>query len=310
MALLSAAGKEPVHVRHDCVPGNRLQHALWREAIALVDEGVCTPEDVDTIVKRSFALRLAVLGPLENADLVGLELTRQVHEVVLPTLSRATAPSPSLLGRIATGDTGVAAGAGFYSGWTPVIVEALRDRLARHLSGSIAGAGGLTLGHRSRARSCGAQRARRQHGDQQPDPRRHHLGTRPATAIDTARTDRNNPADVAGGACGDVLDDPGPDRDRARAGSATAPCRCSTGRAGDRGWYRWLPQNLVLRAAVLAVIAWLLLVPAGLIFVALLAILPMTRTTMLLFNLLFGAVIGIVMTRPVVLAALADGRPR
>ena len=139
MALLSAAGKEPVHVRHDCVPGNRLQHALWREAIALVDEGVCTPEDVDTIVKRSFALRLAVLGPLENADLVGLELTRQIHEVVLPTLSRATAPSPSLLGRIARGDTGVAAGAGFYTGWTPTVVEALRDRLARHLRGSIAG---------------------------------------------------------------------------------------------------------------------------------------------------------------------------
>ena len=95
---------------------------------------------------------------------------------------------------------------------------------------------------------------------------------------------------------------------RARVGNGALPMLDWP--RGDRGWYRRLPQNIVRRAAVLAVIAWLLLVPAGLLLVALLAILPMTRTTMLVFNLLFGAVIGIVMTRPVVLAALADGRPR
>lgn len=101
--LLTRAGREPVHVRADTVPGNRLQHALWREAMALVDEGICAPADVDRIVKRSFGARLAVLGPLENADLVGLELTRQIHDVVLPTLSRATTPSPALTTRLAAG---------------------------------------------------------------------------------------------------------------------------------------------------------------------------------------------------------------
>jgi 3-hydroxybutyryl-CoA dehydrogenase len=70
MALHRAAGKQPAHVKKD-VPGfigNRLQHALWREAIALVEHGVCDAETVDAVIKASFGRRLPVLGPLENAD--------------------------------------------------------------------------------------------------------------------------------------------------------------------------------------------------------------------------------------------------
>lgn len=133
LSLLQSAGREPVHVRRDVVPGNRLQHALWREAMALVDEGVCAPEDVDRIVKRSFGARLAVLGPLENADLVGLELTRQIHDVVLPTLSRATTPTAGLKSRIAAGHQGISSGEGFYSHWDSQSIAALRARLAAHL---------------------------------------------------------------------------------------------------------------------------------------------------------------------------------
>ncbi len=133
LALLTAAGKEPVHVRRDVVPGNRLQHALWREAMALVEEGVCSPADVDHIIKRSFGARLAVLGPLENADLVGLELTRQIHEVVLPLLSRSTTPSPALTARLDAGHTGISSGEGFHEGWNEASVKSLRDRLAAHL---------------------------------------------------------------------------------------------------------------------------------------------------------------------------------
>ena len=130
MALLRAASKEPVHVRRDVVPGNRLQHALWREAMALVDEGICSPEDVDHIVKRSFGARLAVLGPLENADLVGLGLTEQIHRVVLPTLSRATAPAAGLSARIAAGES-------FYADAADRAV-AVKQRLAAHLRASFA----------------------------------------------------------------------------------------------------------------------------------------------------------------------------
>ncbi len=84
-ALLTTVGKTPVTVEKD-VPGfigNRLQHALWREAIALVADGVCDAKTVDTVVKASFGRRLAVLGPLENADLVGTDLTLAIHETVL-----------------------------------------------------------------------------------------------------------------------------------------------------------------------------------------------------------------------------------
>lgn len=74
--LLLSLGKSPVKVYRD-VPGfigNRLQHAMWREAISLVAQGVCDAETVDTVVKQSFGMRLPFLGPMENADLVGLTL--------------------------------------------------------------------------------------------------------------------------------------------------------------------------------------------------------------------------------------------
>jgi len=133
MAMLAGIGKDVVRVNKDCVPGNRMQAALWREAIALVEEGVCTPEDVDTIVKRSFGLRLSVLGPLENMDLIGLDLAADIHRVVLPTLSNATAPMPPLTDRLAKGETGGKSGSGFYRGWTEDRLNALRTRLADHL---------------------------------------------------------------------------------------------------------------------------------------------------------------------------------
>ena len=79
-----------MHVKKD-VPGfigNRLQHALWREAIALVEHGICDAETVDTVIKASFGRRLAVLGPLENADLVGTDLTLAIHQTVLPAIDQ------------------------------------------------------------------------------------------------------------------------------------------------------------------------------------------------------------------------------
>ncbi len=88
MELHEAAGKKPAHVKKD-VPGfigNRLQHALWREAISLVEHGICDAETVDAVVKASFGRRLAVLGPLENADQVGTDLTLAIHDIVLPAI--------------------------------------------------------------------------------------------------------------------------------------------------------------------------------------------------------------------------------
>lgn len=135
MDLLTAIGKKPVHVRKD-IPGfigNRLQHALWREAIALVEAGVCDAETVDTVVKAGFGRRLAVLGPLENADLVGTDLTLAVHETVLPDLDGRPGPSPLLRELVASGRLGMKTGAGFRD-WTVAEREEVRIRLADHLS--------------------------------------------------------------------------------------------------------------------------------------------------------------------------------
>ena len=134
MTLLRALGKTVVHVRKD-VPGfigNRLQHALWREAIALVQNGVCDAETVDTVVKAGFGRRLAVLGPLENADLVGTDLTLDIHRTVLPDLDRTPGPLPYLKALVAAGRLGFKSGEGFRR-WTPEEQAAIRARVTAHL---------------------------------------------------------------------------------------------------------------------------------------------------------------------------------
>lgn len=150
MALLADAGKTPVHVKKD-VPGfvgNRLQHALWREAIALVAEGICDAQTVDTVVKASFGRRLAVLGPLENADLVGTDLTLAIHETIIPDLSRDAGPSPYLRDLVAAGRLGMKSGEGFRR-WSPQEADALRAALMQHLKAADARA---DAGHHAAAR--------------------------------------------------------------------------------------------------------------------------------------------------------------
>src|SRR5262245_20195390 len=134
MELHSAAGKKPAHVKKD-VPGfigNRLQHALWREAIALVEHGICDAETVDTVIKASFGRRLAVLGPLENADLVGTDLTLAIHNTVLPDIERRPGPSPYLETLVAEGRLGFKSGEGFRR-WNAQDQAALRARVLQHL---------------------------------------------------------------------------------------------------------------------------------------------------------------------------------
>ncbi len=130
LELHRRAGKTAVHVRRD-VPGfigNRLQHALWREAIALVEQGVCDAETVDTVVKASFGRRLGVLGPLENADLVGTDLTLAIHRTVLPAIDGRPAASPFLEALVSAGRLGMKSGEGFRR-WTPEQQAELRRRV-------------------------------------------------------------------------------------------------------------------------------------------------------------------------------------
>ena len=134
MALHKAIGKTPAHVKKD-VPGfigNRLQHALWREAISLVENGICDARTVDTVIKASFGRRIAVLGPLENADLVGTDLTLAIHNTVLPAIDSRPGPSPYLEGLVKSGKLGMKSGEGFRT-WTAGEQAELRAKVVQHL---------------------------------------------------------------------------------------------------------------------------------------------------------------------------------
>jgi 3-hydroxybutyryl-CoA dehydrogenase len=134
MRLHEAAGKKPAHVKKD-VPGfigNRLQHALWREAISLVEHGICDAQTVDAVVKASFGRRLPVLGPLENADLVGTDLTLAIHNIVLPAIDGRPEPSPYLQKLVADKKLGFKSGEGFRK-WSPEEQAALRTKVMQHL---------------------------------------------------------------------------------------------------------------------------------------------------------------------------------
>jgi 3-hydroxybutyryl-CoA dehydrogenase len=135
IALLASVGKEAVHVRRD-VPGfvgNRLQHALWREAFALVADGVCDADTVDRVVKASFGRRLAVMGPMETADYVGLDLTLDIHEQIISDLDRTPGPSPRLRELVEQGHLGMKTGQGFRR-WSAGAPAEARETLLRHLT--------------------------------------------------------------------------------------------------------------------------------------------------------------------------------
>jgi 3-hydroxybutyryl-CoA dehydrogenase len=134
LSLLARAGKTPVRVEQD-VPGfigNRLQHALWREAIYLVERGICDAAAVDAVVRSSFGRRLSVLGPMANADLVGTDLTLDIHRTVLADLDNRPGPSPLLEALVAEGKLGMKSGEGFRR-WTAEEAAETRARLATHL---------------------------------------------------------------------------------------------------------------------------------------------------------------------------------
>jgi 3-hydroxybutyryl-CoA dehydrogenase len=132
--VLRAIGRHPVFVQRD-IPGfigNRLQHALKREAIALVAAGVCDAETIDDVVKQGFGARLGVLGPLEQSDLIGLDLTKNIHDTLMPDLDTTPHTHSYLDALIAKGDLGMKTGRGFRE-WTPGQADAVRERLRRAL---------------------------------------------------------------------------------------------------------------------------------------------------------------------------------
>ena len=108
MNILTKAGKKPVLCKKD-VPGfiaNRMQHALWREAISIVENGIADAKTVDDACKYSFGLRLPYLPPLVNSDMVSTQLTYNIHSYVLKDLEDRHDASPLLKQMLDEGKNG------------------------------------------------------------------------------------------------------------------------------------------------------------------------------------------------------------
>jgi len=132
--FLRKAGKHPVKVMKD-VPGfigNRLQHALWREAMSIVQHGIADAASVDDVIKKGFGIRLPVLGPLENADMVGLDMTLAIHDYILKYIDASPDPSPILREKVRRGELGFKTGRGFFE-WSEEKTKKSREKLLKYL---------------------------------------------------------------------------------------------------------------------------------------------------------------------------------
>jgi 3-hydroxybutyryl-CoA dehydrogenase len=127
--LMRKVGKEPVRVLKD-IPGflgNRLQLALFREALSLVEKGIAAPEDIDRVVKYSFGSRLPFIGPLETMDLAGHDLGYKVWKYLLPDLSSDLTTLNALKRMVDDGLLGVKTGKGFYE-WNDENIKEVTNR--------------------------------------------------------------------------------------------------------------------------------------------------------------------------------------
>jgi 3-hydroxybutyryl-CoA dehydrogenase len=127
--LMRISGKVPVLVRRD-LPGflaNRMQHAIAREAFALIDAGVATPEDVDAAVRFGFGFRFLAAGPALQRDHAGLDIHCAAAATMYPTLAANVEPAAVLCEHVARGELGMKSGRGFYE-WTPETIAAERAR--------------------------------------------------------------------------------------------------------------------------------------------------------------------------------------
>ncbi len=135
MDLLKKSGKRPVLCKKD-VPGfiaNRIQHAVWREAFSMIEHGIADAKTVDEAIRFGPGLRWPILGPVENADLVGLDMALSIHKYIFPHLEDTHVPSPLLVELNEKGELGFKTGGKGYQEWTPEQMTETRTRLNEYL---------------------------------------------------------------------------------------------------------------------------------------------------------------------------------
>lgn len=133
--LFTKLGKQPVVLQKESVGfiGNRMQFALLREAISVVEQGIASAEDVDLVVTSSFGRRLAVAGPFEVFDLAGWDTISHIIDQLFP-LIESSPESPALINdKVERGEFGVKSGKGFYN-WSDEAVAELSGRVGHALA--------------------------------------------------------------------------------------------------------------------------------------------------------------------------------
>jgi 3-hydroxybutyryl-CoA dehydrogenase len=136
--VAASIGKLPIVLDHEVLGflGTRMQQAVLREAIALLDAGVASAQDLDLAVRVSFGIRFPVVGPIESADLTGLDVIEAIHRYLLPDLDASVSPQAGLRSRVERGELGVKSGRGFYD-WgrrdAGALIRARDEELVRRL---------------------------------------------------------------------------------------------------------------------------------------------------------------------------------
>lgn len=132
--VLSKAGKKPVVVQKD-VPGflaNRMQHALFREALYIIEQGIADPKAVDDAIKYGFGMRMGIMAPVGIMDMGGLDLTYSIHNYLFKDLNRSIEPSPILIEKMEQGKLGFKTGEGLLP-WTEEEIDYEKRNLTEKL---------------------------------------------------------------------------------------------------------------------------------------------------------------------------------
>jgi 3-hydroxybutyryl-CoA dehydrogenase len=133
-AIMTSLGKRPVQVKKDVIGflGNRIQGALMREALWLIEQGVASPEDIDATVRLSFGFRYAAAGPIIQKEHSGWDTTNAVAKIIWPDLCNADGPPPVLQNNVAAGRIGFKTKHGFFA-WNDASIAKERARYERAL---------------------------------------------------------------------------------------------------------------------------------------------------------------------------------